>query len=95
MEDYKELLEDLKWKQGSTFGLCDDAYKAIETLFAERDAAIEMLHGECHACKNNAGWHNIGKCATCKYENANAFLPEDSERHSDDNWEWSGPDGEK
>lgn len=63
------------------------AISAIENLMKERDAMSEMLHGECYACKHNAGWHNIGKCTTCKHENAATFLPGDCARHIEDNWE--------
>ena len=64
--------------------LCD----ATETLLAERAAAVEMLRGECHACKHNAGWHNVGKCCTCIHENAGPLIPMEQ---CDDNWEWRSP----
>lgn len=66
------------------------AIEAFETVLKERDVAIKMLYGECNVCKHNAGWHNIGKCITCKHENAATFLPEDCGRHVEDNWEWKG-----
>lgn len=98
MEDYKEIIKQLKLVE---FGLringlkncrivCKNAHNAIENLLVERDAAIAMLRGECSACKHNAGWHNIGKCATCKHENAGTFLPQDCEKHRNDKWEWRG-----
>lgn len=102
MEDYKELILDLREKnfekdesifctpfECGAFILCERAATVIETLIAERDATVEMLRGECRACKNNAGWHNIGKCATCKHEVV-AFLPDERIKHNKDNWEWIG-----
>lgn len=94
--DYKELIDELRmvssWKCSDCYDCnqCVKAATAIETLLAECDAAITMLHGECHACKHNAGWHNIGKCATCKHENAATFMLEGSAVHTEDNWEWCG-----
>lgn len=94
--NYKELIERLR-KQNQSFAayniqelpsVLEDASTAIETLLAERDAAVEMLRGQCYACKHNAGWHNIGKCGTCMHETAR--LPKKEERQAD-NWEWSGP----
>lgn len=64
------------------------AITAIETLLEERDAAVEMLRGQCHACSHNAGWHNVGKCCTCKHETAGPLIPVEQ---CDDNWQWCGP----
>lgn len=64
-----------------------NAATAIEALLAERNAAIEMLKGECRACKHNSGLHNIGKCGACIYETVR--FPEKEERMVD-NWEWRG-----
>lgn len=102
--DYKELLERLKY-YGTTYAIGEnlgreidgtdevmaDAATAIETLLAERDAAVEMLRGECHACKHNVGWHNVGKCCTCIHETASPLIPKEQ---CDDNWEWRGPQKE-
>lgn len=99
--DYKELIERLKY-YGTTYAIGEnlgreidgteevmaDAATAIETLLAERDAAVSMLHGECRACKHNAGWHNVGKCTTCKHETDGPLLPKDQRG---DNWEWRSP----
>lgn len=68
---------------GGKYGITAAFQKA-----AERDAAVEMLTGECHVCKHNVGWHNVGKCCTCKYEHAASMIP--YEQRSD-NWEWRGP----
>ena len=64
--DYKELIElsqkaANEWRGDHTFYqagvLIDSLCTAIETLLAELDAAVDMLHGECHACKHNTVWH--------------------------------------
>lgn len=95
--DYKEQIEKLRFLSSHVpEQMCDadgkdpleKAADAIETLLAERDAAIEMLHGECHACKHNAGWHNIGKCGVCVHETArDSFTP----GKRTDCWEWCSP----
>ena len=94
--DYKELIElsqkaANEWRGDHTFYqagvLIDSLCTAIEPLLAELDAAVDMLHGECHACKHNTVWHNVGKCTTCKHETAGAILPKDQ---CDDNWQWRG-----
>lgn len=92
--DYKELIEELRmvasWKCSDCYDCnqCIKAANAIETLLAERDAAVEMLRGECHACKQNTGWHNTGKCVGCVHETAPMNLPG---LKKTDNWEWRGP----
>lgn len=86
--ELKELGKDFGAKGLYGFGgVCQDAVVAIEALLAERDAAVTMLRGECHACKYNAGWHNIGKCGACIHETAR--FPKKEERRAD-NWEWRG-----
>lgn len=57
-----------------------------EQLTAERDAAVEQLHGICSACKNYSPYHNTGKCAFCVYEPAR-----EKDVEANDNWQWRGP----
>ena len=71
---------------------CKDAATAIETLradlarvTAERDAAVDELHGKCSACSHYTPYHNDGPCASCKFEVA-CFVPE----KATDKWEWRG-----
>lgn len=97
--DYKDTLEQIKTQHQSYATYCDpelahaleNAVTALEILIKERDAAVSALHGNCHVCKHNKGWHNVGKCRTCKHENASTFLPDDTLTHTDDNWTWKGP----
>lgn len=93
--DYKELIDKLREDSMYHKNNSNDAKAkyfeviatAIETLLAERDTAVGMLRGECHACKHNVGWHNVGKCRTCIHETAAAIIPK---CQCDDNWEWHG-----
>lgn len=96
MNDYKALIAELRFLSSIVpEDMCDSdgkdalekAAAAIETLLAERDAAVEMLRGECRACKHNSVWHNVGKCCTCTHETAGALIPKDQ---CTDNWEWKG-----
>lgn len=93
--DIEKLIEHLR--ECSTYGFkqekCRDAALAIETLrddlarvTAERDAAVEQLHGICSACVNYSPYHNKGKCAFCVYE-----LAREKDVEANDNWQWSGP----
>lgn len=58
--DYKELIEQLRkhhqsWAAYSDLELAhdlEDAITAIETLLAEREAAVEEMHGRCSKCKH-------------------------------------------
>lgn len=58
----------------------------LARVTAERDAAVEQLHGYCFACKHYTPYHNDGLCATCKHERAR-FKPWDAV----DRWQWRGP----
>lgn len=49
--DYKELIKKLREKDGCRCE-CLRAATAIETLLAERDAAVEELRGECRVCEH-------------------------------------------
>ena len=69
-----------------------DAATAIETLCAdyaritaERDAAMEQLHGICSVCDNYTPYHNHGECAWCIHE-----ICRDNKIPASDNWKWRG-----
>lgn len=79
--DYKELIDKLREKDGCHCE-CIQASDAIETLLAERDAAVEYLsHGgsRCGCCAYN--YHSIHDypCKHCKETGGMS-----------DYWEWSG-----
>ena len=57
----------------------------LEQVKAERDAALEHLHGICSACKNYSPYHNTGKCGFCVYEPAR-----EKDVEANDNWQWRG-----
>lgn len=61
--------------------------KQITQITAERNAAIEQLHGECSACKHYSQYHAKGKCKNCKWDNASLSRPVE---RWDDCWEWVG-----
>ena len=98
--DYDKLIDRLNTKLQSYAPYTDsefahvieDAALAIETLCAdlarvtaERDAAVEQLHGICSACQNYLPYHNRGKCRVCAYEPAR-----DKDAEVNDNWKWRG-----
>ena len=64
----------------------EDVLADLARVTAERDAAVEQLHGICSVCVNYSSYHNKGKCAFCVYEPARE---KDVETH--DNWQWRGP----
>lgn len=79
--DYKELIRRLDDCGEFDGDLLDDAAEAIETLLAERDAAMEDLRlvADCTSCK----WHpfdsSCDACLECSCENENVA------------WQWRGP----
>lgn len=88
--EYNEIISKLDGyfegkdlKRGEALKIVD----TIKVLLMERNEAVEMLHGQCSACKNNVGWHNVWKCTTCKHETAGALVPKEQ---CDDNWLWCG-----
>lgn len=52
--DYEKLIKRLRKYAdfGAKLVVCEDAATAIETLLAERDAAVEELRGECRVCEH-------------------------------------------
>ena len=57
----------------------------LARVTAERDAAVDELHGKCSVCSHYTPYHNDGPCASCKFEVA-CFVPE----KATDKWEWRG-----
>lgn len=84
MMDYKELIRRLDNCGEFDGDLLDAAAEAIETLLAERDAAVDDLrHGPHHStCKY--GKH-------CDYISAVTGFPDCC---ACDGWEWRGPQKE-
>ena len=81
--DYKELINRLRYSRACSDDIAEAA-TAIETLLAERDAAVEDLWGYCRVCTHA----NIGKdgfpCVKCKHI-------EFYGTQEIDGWEWRGP----
>lgn len=74
----------------SCYDLCDGkdcivcrAATAIETLLAERDAAVEEMHGRCIKCNHFSVGFLDYPCTDCRYEGG-----------ANDHWKWSGPQKE-
>ncbi len=85
--DYKELIERLRvydyWAGESDINshplICDEAAAAIETLLAERDAAVEDLKGRCGVCKHRR---------VCLFDEQHRIGCAVSNRG---HWQWRGP----
>lgn len=103
MEDYKELIERLKRPN-----FCGEqriaAATAIETLLAERDAAVEELRGICWFCAHGKKWDKAperSNMTTCDYMKESGVLACLGRKHDCKHWEWRGlkekgePDAEK
>lgn len=90
--DYKELIEELRFLSGHVpEDMCDDgkdalekAATAIETLLAERDAALKYVPHNCQTCK----WWKVVKpgmaCCTAPKELGHCYLGKGKA------WEWIG-----
>lgn len=86
--DYKELIERLK-KQGSITTCktrticndCSDAATAIETLLAEREAAVEYIPKNCNTCRY---WYDGGCVAPLELFGGCDFGVRQA-------WQWRGP----
>ena len=54
----------------------------LASMTAERDAAVEQLHGQCNYCKHMDHWRE-GPCKGCVWFAAKEFI-------EGDYWEWIG-----
>ena len=63
----------------------DNLRADLARVTAERDEAVEQLHGICSACQNYSPYHNRGKCRFCVYEPTR-----DKDAEVNDNWKWRG-----
>lgn len=95
--DYKELIEELRMV-ASWDGICYDcnqcvkAAAALETMLAERDAAVTLTHGKCYACKNKETKYSDEPCSLCKWGAMRCMVPV---AKLQDSWEWRGPQKEE
>lgn len=79
--DYKELIKALRGKNAlDAIAYSTNAADAIETLLAERDAALEDMKGICSFCAHKK---------TCQFGN---HLRDICVNGS--NWQWRGPQKE-
>ena len=83
-EQLKQCRDDLSTLMGHhQYAL--DALKGAMRFKEERDAAIQDLHGRCHACSHYTPNHNEGPCRFCCFE-----IARDQTVEVNDNWEWRG-----
>ena len=69
-----------------TLPIVQQLREELAKVTAERDAAVEQLHGKCYACKhNNTPFHSSGKCEECKYRYYQFEMV-----NNPDNWEFCG-----
>lgn len=65
--------------------------KQLASVTAERDAAVEMMRGNCEYCKHFLGsFETSEKCSACKNEHVITYKPRKA-----DNWEWCGAGKER
>lgn len=85
--DYKEMIEKLRniccvYADGGVIraSFCKDIATAIETLLAERDAAVSDIQRDCITCAHYES--NNSKHIPCEFMEACRFA---------EHWEWRGP----
>lgn len=82
--DYKELIRLLRDESNcDVLDYIDDAATAIETLMAEREAALSKCRGECDECAHADRDADDFPCCDCCY----ACMDWDKSDH----WKWRGP----
>lgn len=106
--DYKELigryrLYATKWENGEQLLLngemriqdtLREAATAIETLLAERDAAVEDLRGLCWCCANGKKYENRlpwSKATTCEHMLELGVVARSGGKCKCQFWKWRGP----
>lgn len=92
--DYKETIEAMRSTDVKVvFSHSIDAADAIETLLAERDAAVEELRGICWCCANGRPMGRIGRlrsCTTCDYMKERGILGNFGKERDCPHWQWRG-----
>lgn len=101
--DYKNLIKKLEY-QAKTIrnNNCttmsaeesEAAANAIETLLAERDAAVEELRGLCWCCANGEKLKKApmwSMATTCKYMRELGALARSGGKCKCQHWQWRGP----
>lgn len=99
--DYKELIEQLKnirflyADDGlKCASICKDSATAIETLLAERDAAVADLRGMCWCCAHGKKYENglpWSKATTCEHMRELGAVARSGGKCKCSHWEWRGP----
>lgn len=97
--DYKELIDYMREFHflGPTWEGCKAAATAIETLLAERDAAVEDLRGLCWCCANREKYENglpWSKATTCEHVRELGTVARSGGERKCQFWKWRGPQKE-
>lgn len=102
--DYKELIGRLRrvscvYADGKVFNAATgiEAATAIETLLAERDAAVEDLRGMCWCCANGKPLEKAGplnRMTGCKHLAEAGVLACGGRNQKCQHWQWRGPQKE-
>ena len=102
--NYKELIQRLKSQGSITFNTytvgrdCKDAADVIETLLAERDAAVEDLRGICWCCAHGEKWGKApkwSKMTTCEHMREQGARAISGGKRKCEHWKWRGPKKEE
>lgn len=96
--DYKELIAQLRDESNcDVLDYVDDAADAIETLLAERDAAVDDLRGNCWCCANGKPWEKAGplsKMTCCEHLKEWGAVAISGKACKCQHWQWRGPQKE-
>ena len=74
--------------------VCESAADVIETLLAERDAAVEELRGLCWCCAHGKRWENAplwSNATTCEHMKEQGVLAHSGGKCKCPHWQWRGP----
>jgi len=105
VEDFKELIENLRALSPHVpEQMCDDdgrdalekAATAIETLLAERDAAVEDLRGLCWCCVRGKKYENglsWSRATTCEHMRELGVVARIGGKCKCQYWQWRGSKG--
>ncbi len=97
--DYEKLIKRLRKYAdfGAKLVVCEDAATAIETLLAERDAAVEDLRGLCWCCAHGKKYENglpWSKATTCEHMRELGVVARSGGKCKCKFWKWRGPQKE-
>ena len=93
--DYKELIKAMRRKNIlDAIAYSTDAADAIETLLAERDAAVNELRGNCWCCANGKPQKKAGplsEMTCCEHMKEWGAVAICGKACKCQHWKWRGP----